>query len=160
MGAPRWKPNVTVAAVIERDGRFLLVEEMTADGLRLNTPAGHLDPGESLVEAVAREVLEETMRPFVAQALVGIHMGRLQRPGGEDITFLRFAFTGSVAEPVAGRVYDQPVVANHWLSWEELQGCRARHRSHFVLDSIGQYRAGQRYPLDLLHTDPSLYAGA
>ena len=59
-----------------------------------------------------------------------------------------------------GRVYDEPVVANHWLSWEELQACRARHRSHFVLDSIGQYRAGQRYPLELLHTDPSLYAGA
>lgn len=159
MGAPRWKPNVTVAAVIERDGCFLLVEEMTSRGLRLNTPAGHLEAGESLLDGVVREVLEETMRPFQPQALVGIQMGRLPPRGDEDITFLRFAFAGTVAEPLPGRVYDSPVVANHWLSWDELQASRERHRSHFVLDSIGLYRAGQRHPLELLHTDPSVYAG-
>ena len=77
----RWKPNVTVAAIIERDGRFLLVEEDTADGLRLNNPAGHLDPGESPIEACVREVLEETAHDFAPAALVGVYMlgSRMER---------------------------------------------------------------------------------
>ena len=75
----RWKPNVTVAAVIERDGRFLLVEEDTSDGLRLNNPAGHLDPGESPIQACVREVLEETAFDFKATALLGVYMNRFVR---------------------------------------------------------------------------------
>src|SRR5471032_1754877 len=94
----RWKPNVTVAAVIERDGRFLLVEEHTAHGLKLNTPAGHLDPGESPAEGCAREALEETAHHFTPTALIGIYMAR-SRPlaeRSEDITYMRFAFTGTL----------------------------------------------------------------
>ena len=103
--------DVTVAAVIERDGRFLLVEEHTAEGLRLNNPAGHLDPGESLVEAVARETLEETMHAFTPTALVGVYMSRFQRAGqddtpDEDITYLRFAYCGELGDVVAGRALD------------------------------------------------------
>ncbi|WP_022979487.1 NUDIX domain-containing protein [Ideonella sp. B508-1] len=158
MGDKRWKPNVTVAAVIEQEGRYLLVEEMTSRGLRLNLPAGHLEAGESLLEGVVREVLEETMRPFEPQALVSIQMGRLLPRGDEDITFLRFAFTGTVQAPWPGRVYDSPVVANHWLSWDELEACQARHRSHFVRESVQLYREGHRHSLSLLHTDPSVYA--
>ena len=67
-----WKPSVTVAAVIERDGYFLLIEEETSDGVRLNQPAGHLDPHESLEQAVVREVLEETAHDFIPSALVGM----------------------------------------------------------------------------------------
>ena len=78
--ANRWKPHVTVAAVIEREGRFLLVEEQTSDGLRLNNPAGHLDPGESLVQGCARETLEETAHSFHPTALVGIYLSRFTRP--------------------------------------------------------------------------------
>jgi len=83
----RWKPNVTVAALIERDGRFLLVEEQTSDGLLLNNPAGHLDPGESPIQGVMRETLEETAHHFTPTALVGVYLSRFQRAStGEDIT--------------------------------------------------------------------------
>ena len=84
----RWKPNVTVAAIIEKDGRYLLVEEQTRDGLRLNNPAGHLDPGESPAEGCAREALEETAHLFKPTALVGVYLSRFQRPAtGEDVTY-------------------------------------------------------------------------
>ncbi len=100
----RWKPNVTAAAIIERDGRFLLVEEETRDGLKLNNPAGHLDPGESPAQACAREALEETAHPFQPTALVGIYLARAQPCGsGEDVTYLRFAFCGRIGQPLPGR---------------------------------------------------------
>ncbi|MCC6218551.1 MAG: NUDIX domain-containing protein, partial [Aquabacterium sp.] len=95
----RWKPNVTVAALIERDGRFLLVEEETSDGLLLNNPAGHLDPGESPIEGVIRETLEETTCTFTPEGFLGVYMSRFRRTRtGEDITYLRMAFCGSVSE--------------------------------------------------------------
>src|SRR3954462_14539085 len=99
----RWKPNVTVAAIIERtvDGQpqFLLVEEQTADGLRLNNPAGHLDPGEAPLQGAVREALEETTRVFTADSLVGIYLSRVRRPAtAEDVTYLRVAFGGSVGD--------------------------------------------------------------
>ncbi len=88
----RWKPSVTVAAIIERDGRYLLVEEHTPEGLRLNNPAGHLDPGESPVDGCRREALEETTHAFEPTGLVGIYLSRFQRPAtGEDITYVRKA---------------------------------------------------------------------
>ena len=109
----RWKPSVTVAAIIERitDGerRFLLVEEHTPEGLKLNNPAGHLDPEESPQQGVGREVLEETTCVFTPDRLVGVYLSRFQRPAtGEDITFLRFAFGGTVGEPDAARGLDEP----------------------------------------------------
>src|SRR3954466_13140805 len=100
-----WKPSVTVAAIIERDGLFLLVEEETSDGVRLNQPAGHLDPLESLTHAVVRETLEETAHDFVPTALVGMYMSRYQSMRtGLDVTYLRFAFTGDL-----GQRHDQPL---------------------------------------------------
>ena len=86
-GVERWKPSVTVAAIIEKDGRFLLVEEHTTDGLRLNNPAGHLEPGESPAEGCVREVLEETAHAFTPRSLVGVYLTKAQ-----DVTYLRFAF--------------------------------------------------------------------
>jgi 8-oxo-dGTP pyrophosphatase MutT (NUDIX family) len=157
MAEIRWKPSVTVAAIIERDGRYLLVEERTADGLRLNNPAGHLDPGESLIAAVAREALEETACPFTPQALVGIYLARTAHaPDGDDISYLRFAFCGSVGEPIAGQALDQPVERTLWLSPQELYLSRDRHRSPLVWQCIADHQAGQRFPLDLLHTHPSV----
>ena len=95
----RWKPSVTVAAIIERDGRFLLVEEETSDGLKLNNPAGHLDPGESPAEGCAREALEETAHAFTPTGLLGIYLSRFRRPAtGEDVTYVRFAFHGELGE--------------------------------------------------------------
>ena len=154
----RWKPSVTVAAVVADRGRYLLVEEMTAEGLKLNNPAGHLDPGESLLDAVAREVLEETARPFHAEALVGTYLARFRHVRtGEDISYLRFAICGTVGEQIAGRALDEPVQRTLWLSPDELRACPGRHRSPLVMQCIEHHLAGVRAPLSLLNTDPSLY---
>lgn len=156
----RWKPNVTVAAVIERNGHFLLVEEDTADGLRLNTPAGHLDPAESPIDACVREVLEETAYDFRPTALVGVYMNRFTRTrSGADITYMRWAFTGELGTQHVGRALDDGIVRTLWLTLPELQATAARHRSPMVLQCVQDYLAGQRAPLELLHVDPSVYSG-
>ena len=156
----RFRPSVTVAAVVERDGRYLLVEEHTVEGLRLNNPAGHLEPGESLVEAVVREALEETARSFVPEALVGVYLARLHRAStGEDISYLRFAFCGTVGEAAPGRALDQGIVRTLWLTPEEIEASRARHRSPLLWQCVADHRAGRRFALPLLGTDPSVYAG-
>ncbi len=157
MAELRWKPSVTVAAIIERGGRYLLVEEMTSEGLRLNNPAGHLDPGESLMAAAARETLEETAHPFTPEALVGIYLARLAHVRtGEDITYLRFAFCGTVGEPIAGQTLDEPVVRTVWLTLDEVRASQARHRSPLVLQCIEEHHAGRRFPLALLNTHDSV----
>ncbi|MDE2585395.1 MAG: NUDIX hydrolase [Betaproteobacteria bacterium] len=142
-----WKPNVTVAAVVERDGRFLLVEEETDDGLRFNQPAGHLDEGESLVAACAREALEETAHHFRPTALVGIY--QWPRPAG-DITYLRFAFTGEITGFDPERKLDTGIVGARWLTLDEVRTSRERHRSPLILQCIEDYLAGKRYPLELI----------
>ncbi len=153
----RWKPSVTVAAIIESGGRFLLVEEETAEGLMLNQPAGHLDEGESPIAAVARETLEETARPFVPEALVGVYMARFQRPSrDEDVTYLRLAFCGQEGEVIAGQALDKGIVRTLWLSLDELRASSARHRSPLLLQCVEDYVAGRRLPLDAIHVDPSV----
>ncbi|MRR50244.1 MAG: NUDIX hydrolase [Rhodocyclaceae bacterium] len=142
-----WKPNVTVAAIIEREGRFLLVEEETDDGIRFNQPAGHLDKGESLVAACAREALEETAWHFQPKALVGVY--QWPRPQG-DITYLRFAFAGELGEHVAGRQLDTGILRAVWLTPAEIAACRDRHRSPLILQCVEDWLAGRRFPLDLI----------
>lgn len=155
----RWRPSVTVAAVIERDGRYLLVEEHTAEGLRLNNPAGHLEPGESLVEAVCREVLEETACHFTPTAMLPICMSRFQRPAsGEDVTYLRFAFIGSVSEPEPGRPLDEGIVRALWLTADEIEAQRARHRSPLLWQCIRNHAQGHTLALDTVWVDPSIYS--
>lgn len=155
----RWKPSVTVAAIIERDGRYLLVEEHTPEGLMLNNPAGHLDPGESLQQAVEREALEETGRVFVPDRLVGVYQSRFRRPArGEDVTYVRFAFGGSVGEPDPARALDDGIVRTLWMTLAELRASRARHRSGLVLACIEDHVAGRCLPLDALRTDASVYS--
>jgi 8-oxo-dGTP pyrophosphatase MutT (NUDIX family) len=161
----RWKPSVTVAAVIEHAGRFLLVEEHTPEGLRLNNPAGHLDPGESPIAACARETLEETAYQFTPQALVGVYLARFQRTlndprhtGVEDITYLRFAFCGSLGAWDAQRKLDTGIVRTLWLGADEIRAHAARLRSPLVLQCMEDYLAGQRFGLDVIHTHPSVQA--
>ncbi|MEY8878025.1 MAG: NUDIX hydrolase [Leptothrix sp. (in: b-proteobacteria)] len=158
----RWKPSVTVAAIVEDDGRFLLVEEETPEGLRLNNPAGHLDPGESPLEAVVRECLEETARAFTPQHLTGVYLSRFERPAraghaAEDITYLRLAFSGTVGEALPGRTLDTGIVRTLWLTLAELRASAARHRSPLVLRCIEDHLAGRRHPLEVITADASLY---
>ena len=163
----RWKPSVTVAAVIEKkiDGvsRFLLVEEETRDGLKLNNPAGHLDPGESPIEACARETLEETAFHFKPTAVVGIYLSRFERAvagqeEAEDITYLRFAFCGELGEHVAGQALDEGIVRTVWLTADEIRACVPMHRSPLLLTCLEDYLAGRRFPLELVTTDASVHA--
>lgn len=159
----RWKPSVTVAAIIERvvegERRFLLVEEHTPEGLKLNNPAGHLDEGESPEQGVVREALEETACVFTPQCLVGVYLSRFQRPAtGEDVTYLRLAYAGDVGEPDPARRLDEGIVRTLWLTLPELRASRERHRSALVLTCIEDYLAGKRYPLSLVSADASLYA--
>lgn len=153
----RWRPSVTVAAIIERDGRFLLVEEETADGLKLNNPAGHLDPGESPAQGCAREALEETAHVFTPTALLGIYLSRYQHPAsGADVTYLRFAFCGELGEHDAARALDHGIVRTLWLTADEVRASAARHRSPLVLRCMEDYLAGVRYPLSAVFTHPSI----
>jgi ADP-ribose pyrophosphatase YjhB (NUDIX family) len=155
----RWKPSVTVAAIIERDGRYLLVEEHTPEGLRLNNPAGHLDPGESPAHGCAREAQEETAHAFTPTALVGIYLSRFRREAtGEDITYVRFAFCGELGAFDATRPLDTGIVRTLWMTPEEVRASAARHRSPLVLRCIEDHRAGQRFPLTLIHTDAAVSA--
>ncbi len=157
----RWKPSVTVAAIIHRESEgaseYLLVEEETRDGLKLNNPAGHLEPGESPQQAVIREALEETTRVFTPDWLIGVYLSRRQRAAsGEDVTYLRFAFAGSVGEANAALRLDRGIVRTLWLGLAELRTCRERHRTPLMLHCIEDFAAGRRFPLDLLSVDSSV----
>ena len=145
-----WRPSVTVAAIIERGGRFLLVEELI-DGRRvLNQPAGHLDPGESLMAACSREVLEETAHHFTPTGLVGIYRWHY---AAQDITFLRFCFFGEVLSLEKGRKLDKEIVRLHWLTGEELKGRKSEHRSPLVQKCVEDFLAGRNFPLEILSRD-------
>lgn len=150
-----WKPSVTVAAIIERGGHFLLIEEHTSEGLRINQPAGHLDAGESLIQAVVRETLEESAHDFTPTALVGTYLTRyFSARTGESATYLRFAFCGTVGA-ARNQPLDQGIVRVLWMSREELAACPERHRSPQVLQCIDDYLRGDRVSLSTLHVHAS-----
>lgn len=162
MSKTRWKPSVTVAAAIEQDGRFLLVEEETPEGIRLNQPAGHLDPGESLQEAVAREVLEETGCVFTPTALLGVYMSRFvrsARPGreAEDVTYLRFTYAGTVGPRDPALRLDDGILRTVWMTPDEIRAAADRHRSPALQRNVDDFLAGVRHPLDTVFVDPGLY---
>lgn len=138
---------MTVAALIERAGQFLMVEEETADGLRFNQPAGHLDEGESLVAACTRETLEETAWSFTPTALVGIY--QWPRPQ-QDITYLRFAFAGILGAHDQTRALDTGIIRAVWMTPEEIQATQARHRSPLIWQCVSDYLRGQRFPLEII----------
>ncbi len=151
-------PHVTVAAIIERDGRFLLVEEHTPQGLRLNNPAGHLEPGENLLQAVARETLEETAHAFRPTALLGVYQSHGMRQGA-SVHYVRFAFVGELGAHDPSRGLDQGIVRTLWMSLDELRASQERHRSPSVLQCALDHASGRRWPLDVLHGDAALQHG-
>jgi NADH pyrophosphatase NudC (nudix superfamily) len=144
-----WKPHVTVAAIVEKKQRFLLVEETTENGVMFNQPAGHLEPGESLTSAIQREVREETAWRFTPEAIVAV---QLWRRSPEHPSFLRFCFTGPVSDHNPDQTLDDEIVAAHWLTRQELVARQSQWRSPLVMTSVDQYLSGQRFPLSLLHT--------
>jgi 8-oxo-dGTP pyrophosphatase MutT (NUDIX family) len=157
MGAERWKPSVTVAAVIEKDGRYLMIEEMTRDGLRINNPAGGLEPGESPIEGAMREALEETACHFTPQALLGVYLARNpDSERGPGVTYIRFAFCGTASDPVPGQALDSPVLRTLWMTADEVAAARDRLRGPLVLQCIEDHRAGRRLPLEAVYTHPSV----
>ena len=142
-----WKPDVTVAAVVERDGRFLLVEENTERGLLFNQPAGHLEADESIVAAVVRETLEETAWEFAPEHLIGVYRWR---PPGSEVTYVRFAFSGHLGMYHPNQALDAGIVRAVWLSPDEIRAGQDRHRSPLVVRCMEDYLGGIRAPLDLL----------
>src|SRR3569833_2720597 len=136
-------PDITVAAVTETDGRFLVVEERINRRLVLNQPAGHVEQGESLVEVVIREVWEEIAWGFEPQALLGVYLWRNPASGR---SYMRFAFTGKVSDHDAQQPLDRGIVCTHWLSREDLRKREPRLRSPRVLRCIEDYIGGSRRP--------------
>lgn len=154
-----WKPNVTVAALIERDGQLLMIEERTPEGLRLNQPAGHLDAGETLQQAVVREALEESAWHVEPLALLGVYMSRYVQPAtGTDVTYLRHAFVCRAVSHVPDRALDEGISHALWMTPQQVLACPERHRSPLVSRTVSDYLAGRRFPLDVIWTHPSALA--
>lgn len=143
-----WKPHVTVAAVIEDNGRFLMVEEDVEGKIVFNQPAGHLEPGEGLVEAAIRETLEETGYHFSPQHVCGIYRWVLEE---QDITYLRVSFCGSATPADSPVSLDEGIIGPVWLSREELLADPSHIRSPMVTACIDDYLAGRRYSLDIIN---------
>jgi 8-oxo-dGTP pyrophosphatase MutT (NUDIX family) len=153
-------PDITVAAVTETEGRFLVVEERINRRLVFNQPAGHVEQGETLLKAVVREVREETAWGFQPQALLGVYLWRNPASGRST---MRFAFTGTVTDHDATQPLDRGIVSTHWLSREDLRQREPRLRSPLVLLCIEDYLGGARLPLDGvaeldLHSAPNIDA--
>ena len=142
-----WKPHTTVAAIAERDGKFLLVKEKVNGGILFNQPAGHLDPGESLIDAVIRETLEETQYEFTPEKLQGIY--RLVVNEDFDTTYIRFLFRGKIGSNLNGKL-DDGIISAEWMSYDEIESCREHHRSPLVMQCIDDYLNNEPYPLDIL----------
>ena len=142
-----WKPDVTVAAVAEIDGRFLFVEERSSGRVVINQPAGHLEDGETFLEAVVRETLEETAWRFEPQALLGVYVWR---PEHQHRTFLRVAFAGAVSDHDPSRPLDRGILRTRWLTRDQLAEPRTRLRSPLVTQCVDDYLAGTRHPLSLI----------
>lgn len=143
-----WKPELTVAAVVAQRGRFLIVEERVARRQVFNQPAGHVEEGENLIDAVIRETLEETAWNFVPQFLVGIYLWKNPASGR---SYLRVAFTGTVHEHQPALALDVGILRTHWFSRAQLLAYGSRLRSPLVIRCVDDWLAGTRFPLSLLH---------
>lgn len=142
-----WKPDVTVAAIAERDGKFLFVEERAGGRVVINQPAGHLEDGETFLQAIVRETLEETAWHFEPRTVVGVYVWR---PEHTARTFLRVAFAGELLGHEPGRPLDRGILRTRWLARAELASPRLRLRSPLVTQCVDDYLAGMRHPLSLI----------
>lgn len=145
-----WQPHITVATVIERDGRFLLVEERADDrsALVINQPAGHLEPNESLVEAATRETFEETGWHVVVEGLVGV--GLYTAPSNQT-TYYRTTFYASLRQHDSSAKLDDGIERAVWMSLAEMRAAAPQMRSPMVIRTVEQYLDGHRYPLSIIY---------
>ena len=143
-----WQPDVTVATIVVRDGRLLMVEERAQGRMVFNQPAGHLEPDETLFDAALRETREETGWDVRLTAFVGAYQWKATETGRH---YLRFAFAAEPVRHDPERPLDDGILQTHWLTPAELQQARERHRSPLVWQVVEDYLAGRRYPLDMLH---------
>jgi ADP-ribose pyrophosphatase YjhB (NUDIX family) len=143
-----WVPHVTVATVVERNGKYLLVEELSNGKLVFNQPAGHLDANESLSEAAVRETVEETGWKVQIDGIVGI---ALYKSPHNQVTYHRTTFFGSAISHDPERQLDDGISRAIWMSYDEMQLAAAKMRSHLVLKAVEQYRNGHRYPVDVIY---------
>lgn len=143
----QWMPHATVAAIVEDNGKFLLVEETTDRGNRFNQPAGHLEDNETLIEAVMRETLEETAYTFNPTELLGIYHWKHEH---NDTTYLRFAYIGKVSEHQPERALDEGIIRSVWMTVDEIRSKATLMRSPQVLTCIEDYLSGQRFPLSVV----------
>ena len=142
-----WKPHTTVAAIGERDGRFLLVKEMINSQIVYNQPAGHLDPGETLIDAVIRETLEETRYQFSPTALQGIY--RFTAVESPQATYIRYLFRGEIGNRIDGEL-DEGIISAEWMSYEQVLDCRDQHRTPMVAQCVEDFRTTAGYPLEVI----------
>ena len=142
-----WKPNTTVAAIVQQNGKFLLVEEQTDRGNRYNQPAGHLEDGESLIQAVIRETMEESAYEFTPEHLLGIYHWKHTH---NDTTYLRFAFIGKIGVHYPLLELDDGIVQAVWMDIDEMRDKANLMRSPQVLTCAEDYLAGKRYPLSVI----------
>ena len=149
-----WKPNVTVASIVELDGKFLMVEEESPAGPVLNQPAGHLDPNESMEDAVIRETLEETGWKVELKALVGIY----HYPAPNGVTYFRFSFAATAIEQLPAAELDAGIIGPVWLTLEELSARKSQWRSPMVKRCIEDFAAGKRFPLDMVYEYPNEFS--
>ena len=145
-----WKPNATVATIIERDGQFLMVEEIDNQELVINQPAGHIEDNESIIEAALRETLEETGYSVTIQHLIGIYT--YLAPNGN--TYYRFCFSGEILEQVENATIDADIENVVWLSADDIEAQNKRHRSPLVIQCLQDYLNNKRFPLDLIYEHP------
>ncbi|MSP86191.1 MAG: NUDIX hydrolase [Methylotenera sp.] len=143
----QWMPHATVAAIVEDQGKFLLVEEMTERGNRFNQPAGHLEDNEKLIDAVIRETLEETAYSFKPESLLGVYHWKHEH---NDTTYLRFAYIGSVSNYQPNLALDEGIVRTVWMTVEEMRRNALRMRSPQVLKCVEDYLTGQQFPLSVV----------
>ena len=143
----QWMPHATVAAIVEDNGKFLLVEEITERGNRFNQPAGHLEDNETLIEAVIRETLEETAYSFKPESLLGVYHWKHEH---NDTTYLRFAYIGSVSNHQPNMTLDEGIIRSVWMTADEMRSKAMLMRSPQVLSCVEDYLSGQRFPLSVV----------
>ncbi len=143
-----WVPHVTVATIVGRAGKYLMVEEHSGGKTVINQPAGHLEAGESLQQAAVRETLEETGWHIALKGVVGV---ALYHSANNGVTYHRTTFFAEAISEASGHSLDEGIIRPLWMSLEELQADSARMRSQLVIKAIEQYQRGHRYPLELIY---------